>query len=162
MTEAIDLDELERRLREKWQPEVHQPVVDAEAMAVARKLMDRGNAARLARTTRGQRFHYHVPVRTAEYFFAPPTYGYGGYMISAGGWAVNIYVDGRKRTQTRDISDESCQRIVKALEQAGIHVKRIISERERQEDAAHIALPSKQVAPSRRHQILKELARFRA
>ena len=94
MTEAIDLDELERRLREKWQPEVHQPVVDAEAMAVARKLMDRGNAARLARTTRGQRFHYHVPVRTAEYFFAPPTYGYGGYMISAGGWAVNIYVDG--------------------------------------------------------------------
>lgn len=164
MTEEIDLNELEARLRDKWQPDAFKPAVDAEAMAVARQIMDKSNARRLGRTRRGHTFRYRQPVRTAEYFFAPPTYfPHSSIEVSPGGWTINTYLDGRKHTSTTGLTLASCMRIVRLMGERGIKAHELVTEGMRAIRAeAAPATPSKQQQPSRRLAILNELSRFRA
>jgi hypothetical protein len=166
--DEIDLDELERRLRERWQPDAPRAAVDAEAMAVARKLMDPGNAARLGRTRAGQQFRYRPPVVTAEYFYVPPSSDPGLSVFSAlSGWTVNVYVNGRKNSRTIGLSEQTCLGIVRKMRERGIEVRALVTELQRhrplaghEEPPGRYATPSKHVQPSRRRAVMLELARF--
>lgn len=158
VTEEIDLDELERRLREKWQPQAFTPAVDAEAMSVARQIMDKGNARRLAATRRGDRFRYRPVVTTAEYYVVPPhpTLPLSG----VSGWRIDVFEDGKKRTSTPGLSEESCLRIANMMTRKGIRVRRVETELMRRH-ASVPAAPNTRPAPSRRLAMLNQLARVK-
>lgn len=164
MTEEIDLDELERRLRLKWLRDAKPASVLAEEdRAVATKLLGKSNASRMAKTARGRQFKYKPPVYSAEYFFSPPINDWVAKFV--GSWTINILENGVKRTTTPGLTEERCRFIVSKLEQKGIPVRKFETEamrRRAHEPPPPDPTPAKAKEPqvSRRRQIIDQLKDF--
>jgi hypothetical protein len=164
MTEEIDLDELERRVRSKWSEDLKPaPALAEEDRAVAVKLMGRDNARRMARMPSGKRFRYVAPVITAEYFYAAPGESMGGIQRS-GGWTINIFENGVKRSTTPGLREERCMFIVREIRKKGIEVRLFETEAMKRAAAERRGAPSTRPTidrqPSRRMQMIAQLKDF--
>lgn len=152
MTE--ELDELERRIREKWGTDlVPQSSLQPEDRAIAEKLLGKPNAERLARTPKGQRFKYRAPVVTAQYYYRP---GMGDEFSSFPGcWEVTVIVDGRKRVFATKLDQERCMFVVREMKKRSIPVR----------DLGGYVTPvqaPKTAQPSRRKAALDQIGKIRS